>query len=185
MNKLSNIFLSAFVLITLGAFTLVPANSQAQDVRIGMVDAGEVLSEMPELTSVQDQLEGFANRKRRQFAQMESQFVQARQEFEQKVAVISEQARQNEQQQLSEMAAELQQFQQEYQQELMMRQEELISPLRDRIMDAINEVAADMNLAYVVNRMVNNGDMVVLYASDEMRNNFDITDRVKSRMGID
>lgn len=182
--KLSHIFLSLLVAATLGAFTLVPASGHAQEVRIGMVDAGEVLSEMPELTGIQDQLEGFASRKRREFAQMESQFVQARQEFEQKVAVISEQARQNEQEQLSEMAAELQQFQQEYQQELMMRQEELIAPLRERIMQTINEVAAEMDLAYVVNRMVNNGDMVVLYASDEMQENYDITDRVKSRMGI-
>lgn len=182
--KAFRILLTLSLIVMASGFVLNSAQLQAQQVRIGMVDAGEVLSEMPELTSVQDQLEGFANRKRREFAQMESQFVQARQEFEQKVAVISEQARQNEQQQLSEMAAELQQFQQQYQQELMMRQEELISPLRDRIMATINEVADEMELSYVVNRMVNNGDMVVLYASEEMRENFDITDRVKQRMEI-
>lgn len=185
MMKFTHLFASAFTLTFFVLSLLLSPAAQSQDVRIGMVDAGEVLGEMPELTGIQDQLEGFANRKRREFAQMESQFVQARQEFEQKVAVISEQARQNEQQQLSEMAAELQQFQQEYQQELMMRQEELISPLRQRIMDTINEVADEMNLAYVVNRMVNNGDMVVLYASEEMQQNYDITDRVKSRMGIE
>lgn len=184
MAKLSQAFTFVAAFAVCMAFIMAPAASQAQDVRIGMVDAGEVLGEMPELTEVQDQLEGFANRKRREFAQMESQFVQAREEFEQKVAVISENARENEQQRLAEMAAELQQFQQEYQEELMMRQEQLISPLRDRIMRTINEVADEMDLAYVVNRMVNNGDMVVLYASDEMRNNFDITGEVKSRLGV-
>ena len=159
-------------------------NANAQQVRIGVVDATQILSEMPELTTISDQLEGFTTRKRREFAQLETDFVRAREEFEQKVAVISESARQVEQERLAEKAARLQQFQQDYQQELLERQEALIEPLRTRILNSINEVAEDMNLAYVLNRMVNNGDMVVLYMSDEMRNQFDITNRVREKLGI-
>lgn len=181
MTKVTTLFAS--VLIAAGLFfTTTQAN--AQNLRIGMVDAGEILIQMPELETVSDQLDGFTNRKRREFAQLETEFVQAREQFEQRVAVISEQARETEQQRLSQMAMRLQQFQQEYQQELMERQESLIAPLRERIMNSINDVAADLGLAYVINTMVNNGDMVVLYASDEMREQYDITNRVKREMGI-
>lgn len=181
MTKVSTLFASVIVAAGL---LFATSTAEAQNLRIGMVDAGEILIQMPELESVSDQLDGFTNRKRREFAQLESEFVQAREQFEQRVAVISEQARENEQRRLSEMAMRLQQFQQEYQQELMERQESLIAPLRDRIMNTINEVAAEMGLAYVINTMVNNGDMVILYASDEMREQYDITNRVKREMGI-
>jgi len=178
----AKIFVTTFALAFALLFT--QQTTQAQELRIGMVDAGEILMQMPELESISDQLDGFTNRKRREFAQLEADFIEAREAFEQRVAVISEQARENEQRRLSEKAMQLQQFQQEYQQELMERQERLISPLRERILNNINEVAAELGLAYVINRMVNNGDMVVLYASDEMRENYDITNRVKENMGI-
>jgi outer membrane protein len=171
------------ILVALLSFATA-IHSNAQQVRIGVVDATQVLAEMPELTTISDQLEGFTTRKRREFAQLETEFVQAREEFEQKVAVISESARQAEQERLAEMAARLQQFQQEYQQELLERQEALIEPLRTRILNAINEVAEDLGLAYVLNRMVNNGDMVVLYMSEEMSNRYDITNRVREKLGI-
>ncbi len=173
------------IISLLAVLTFVTAlNANAQQVRIGVVDATQVLAEMPELTTISDQLEGFTTRKRREFAQLETEFVQAREEFEQKVAVISESARQVEQERLAEMAGRLQQFQQDYQTELLERQEALIEPLRTRILNAINEVAEELELAYVLNRMVNNGDMVVLYMSEEMSNQFDITDRVREKLGI-
>lgn len=170
-----------FCIIVLG---INATHAQTQQLRIGIVDANLILTQMPELTNVSDQLEGFATRKRREFAQLEANFLRAREEFEQKVAVISESARQTEQEKLAVMAREIQQFQMEYQQELLQRQEALIEPLRSRILNAINEVAKEQGLAYVLNRMVNNGDLVVLYVSDEMRDRFDITGKVQSKLGI-
>lgn len=182
--KTASTFFFAFVLIFgFSAFTQ-SAQAQSQELRIGVVDAGRILMMMPELENVSDQLDGFTNRKRREFAQLEAEFLTAREEFEQKVAVISESARRAEQERLSGLALRLQQFQMEYQQELMERQEALVAPLRDRIMNNINEVANELGLAYVINQMVNNGDMVVLYASPRMRENYDITNRVMDRMNI-
>ncbi len=158
--------------------------TNAQDLKIGYVDADEVLRSMPEISNIQDQLEGFANRKRREFAQLETRFMQAQEEFEQKVAVISEQARQNEQERLAGMARELQEFQINYQNELLERQERLFGPLRQRIMEAIEEVSNEEGLTYVLNRVVNQADLVVLYASEEMQRRYDITEKVKGKLGI-
>lgn len=166
-----------------GFLLFMPVQADAQNLRIGVVDANLILAEMPELTDVSDQLEGFATRKRREFAQLETEFIRAREDFEQKVAVISETARQAEQERLAEKARRIQQFQVEYQEELLERQEALIQPLRNRITRTIDEVSKEMGLAYVINRMVNNGDVVVLYVSEEMQR-YDITNRVKERLGI-
>jgi outer membrane protein len=172
-----------FILLT-AFFLIQPGTLQAQELRIGVVDADLILSEMPELTNVSDQLEGFATRKRREFAQLETEFLRAREEFEQKVAVISESAREAEQERLAQKARRIQQFQMEYQEELLARQEALIEPLREKILTAINDVSSELQLSYVLNRMVNNGDMVVLYMSDRMRDQYDITNRVRTRLGI-
>lgn len=174
--------ISIFVFAGLIAFK--PVNVEAQELRIGVVDADLILAQLPELTTINDQLEGFVSRKRREFAQLETEFLRAREEFEQKVAVISESARQGEQERLAQMARNLQQFQMDYQNELLARQESLINPLRERILNAINEVSRELNLAYVLNRMVNNGDMVVLYMSDDMKNRYDITARVQQKLGV-
>lgn len=185
MKKASTFFFAFVILFSFSAFSpAAQVQAQTQELRIGVVDAGRILMMMPELENVSDQLDGFTNRKRREFAQLEAEFLRAREEFEQKVAVISESARRAEQERLSGLALRLQQFQMEYQQELMERQEALIAPLRDRIMNTINDVANELGLAYVINQMVNNGDMVVLYASPRMRENYDITNRVMDRMNI-
>ena len=177
------LFTTSIALLFAGLILFMPVQADAQNLRIGVVDANLILAEMPELTDVSDQLEGFATRKRREFAQLETEFIRAREEFEQKVAVISETARQAEQERLAEKARSIQQFQVEYQEELLQRQEALIQPLRNRITRTIDEVSKEMGLAYVINRMVNNGDVVVLYVSDEMKR-YDITQRVKERLGI-
>lgn len=177
------LFTTSIALLFAGLILFMPVQADAQNLRIGVVDANLILAEMPELTDVSDQLEGFATRKRREFAQLETEFIRAREEFEQKVAVISETARQAEQERLAEKARSIQQFQVEYQEELLQRQEALIQPLRNRITRTIDEVSKEMGLAYVINRMVNNGDVVVLYVSEEMQR-YDITQRVKERLGI-
>jgi outer membrane protein len=176
-------FFTTSIILLAGMLLFMPVQADAQNLRIGVVDANLILAEMPELMNVSDQLEGFATRKRREFAQLETDFIRAREEFEQKVAVISETARQNEQERLAEKARRIQQFQVEYQEELLERQEALIQPLRNRITRTIDEISKELGLSYVINRMVNNGDVVVLYVSDEMKQ-YDITDRVKQRLGI-
>jgi outer membrane protein len=181
---MKKIIFTISIFILAGLLSFNPVKVEAQELRIGVVDADLILAQMPELTTINDQLEGFVSRKRREFAQLETSFLRAREEFEQKVAVISESARQVEQERLAEMARNLQQFQMEYQNELLSRQESLINPLRDKILNAINEVSRELGLAYVLNRMVNNGDMVVLYMSEDMRNRYDITERVKLKLGV-
>jgi len=172
------------LLIVAGLFVANPAQSQAQELRIGVVDANLILFQMPELTTVTDALEGFTSRKRREYAEMEANFVRARERFEETAAVLQEEARTARQQELAQMQRNLQQFQMEYQQELLSRQEALVEPIRTKVTNAINEVSKKLGLTYVINRMVNNGDLVVLYVADDVRQRYDITERVMSKLGV-
>lgn len=167
------------MLTTLGA-----GNSLAQDVEIGYVDPQAILAKMPEMKAVQQRLQNFIDRKREELAEKEQSFNQQVTEYQQKSAVISEQAKQQEEERLGKLNAELQQFRTQLQQEIQQKQQELVGPLLQQINDAINTVASDMGLTYVLNTTTSNGDVIILYASEEAQQQYDITDQVMRELGI-
>lgn len=156
----------------------------AQDVEIGYVDPQAVLAKMPEMKAIQQRLQNFVDRKREELAQKEQNFNQEVQSYQQKSSVISDAARQKEEERLGQLNAELQQFRTQLQQEVQQKQQELVGPLLQQINEAINKVASDMGLTYVLNTTTSNGDVIILYASDEAQQKYDITDRVMRQMGI-
>ncbi len=163
----------------LGFITIPTEKAQAQDeLRIGYVDPQTIMRSMPEMAAIERRLQNFVERKRQEFADKEANFRREVEEYQQKVAVISEEAQRNEEERLAELNLELQEFQQNFQQEIQERQMSLLEPLLDKIQGAIDQVASDRQFTYVLNTMTNNGDFIILYASDQAQQNYDITEEV-------
>lgn len=161
--------------------------SQAQsadDLQIGFVNPQNILQRMPEMQAVRQRLQNFAERKQNELAEKEQEFQSQVQEYQQKESVISDAAKEREEERLGELRAELQQMSAEMQQEYQERQMELVSPLFEDIENAISEVAAERGLTFVLNTTTSNGDVIVLYASDEMQRNNDITNAVLERLEL-
>ena len=85
--------------------------------------------------------------------------------------------------QLEEEAAKLQQeeqtilaFEQESQQKILKKSEDLLTPIRDRIQKAIDDVAAENNFDYIFD----SGSGFVLYAEEST----DVTELVKAKLGM-
>jgi outer membrane protein len=164
--------------------TLGAGHSQAQSMEIGYVDPQAILSKMPEMKAVQQRLQNFIERKREELAKKEQEFQQQVASYQQKLSVISEEAKQQEEERLGQLNAELQQFRTQLQQEMQQKQQELVGPLLQQINQAINTVASEMGLAYVLNTTTSTGDVIILYASEEARQKYDITDPVMRELGI-
>lgn len=177
-------------ILTISAFcavfvaTLGVSHSAAQEVRIGYVEPQAILAKMPEMKAVQQRLQNFAERKQKELAQKEQELSAEIENFQQRSAVISEDAKQKEEQRLGQLNAQLQQFRGELQQQMQQKQQELVGPLLDQIGTAIDQVANDMNLTYVLNTTTSGGDAIILYASDEAQEKYDITDQVMQQLGI-
>jgi outer membrane protein len=167
-------------------FALVQTeNLQAQsDMKIGYVEPMVILERMPEMASIERRLQNFMERKNREIADKEMELAQRLEDFQRRRSVISAEAREREEESLTSMQVELQQLQGNAQQELQQQQIELISPVIDKIQTAIDEVAAEMGLTYVLNTMTNNGDFIILYVSEEVRSNYNITEKVMTRLDI-
>jgi len=159
--------------------------AQAQDdFRIGYVDPQTIMRSMPEMAAIERRLQNFVERRQQEFAQKEATFRREVEEYQQKVAVISDEAKRKEEERLAELNLELQEFQQNFQQEIQERQFSLLEPLLEKIQDAIEGVAQERNFTFVLNTMTNNGDFIILYASDEAQQNYDITDEVMQRLDL-
>jgi outer membrane protein len=158
--------------------------AQAQDMKIGFVDPRVILERMPEMRAVQQRLQNFAERKQREISEAETSLQTEIELYQQKIGVISDEARQKEEERLGEMDLELRQLQNQAQQELQQRRAELMAPLLEQIQNSINEVAGQKNIDYVLNTTTSQGDVIILYVRDEIRDESDITDAVMENLGI-
>jgi len=157
---------------------------KSQDLEIGYVDPQTILSRMPEMKAVQQRLQNFVEDKRKEYTQKQSNFEEQVANFEQRASVISEEAKKKEEERLGKLQAELQQAQTQFQQEIQQKQQELVGPLLQQINEAIDTVAAERGLTYVLNTTTSQGDVIILYASEEAQSKYDITDQVMKEMGI-
>jgi outer membrane protein len=157
---------------------------EAQEMKIGFVDPNTVLSRMPEMAAVERRLQNFADRKRREYADLQQSIQTGSESLEARRAVISPDAVAREEQRLTALYTELQQFEQNYSIQLQQQQAELMGPLLNRVQEAINAVATQLGLTYVLNTMTNSGDFIILYASPAMQERYDITARVAERLEL-
>lgn len=180
--KTAKLFLFT-TLIAITGLMFAPA-TQAQDMKIGFVDPRAVLERMPEMRAVQQRLQNFAERKQQELTEKERELQTEIELYQQKVGVISENARQTEEERLSEMDTEFRQLQSQVEREFQQQRAELMSPLLNQIQESINAVAETRGLDYVLNTTTSNGDVIILYVSEEIQNEFDITDAVMQNLGI-
>lgn len=173
------------LLLSLGFLAENEAKAAQTDLQIGYVDPQEIMMSMPDMAAIERRLQNFMEQRREEFAEKENEFRREVEEYQQRMDVISEEARQREEERLADLNMELQEFQQNFQLEYQERQQELIEPLLDQIQGAIDEVASERGYTYVLNTMTNNGDFIILYASEEAQSNHDITQEVKRRLEVD
>lgn len=159
-------------------------NAQQQSLEIGYVNPQAIMSKMPEFKAVQQRLQNFIDRKRQELATKQQDFQQQLSEYQQKESVISESAKKKEEARLGKLNTELQQYQTQIQQEVQQKQQELVGPLLDQIDSAVSTVAERMGLTYVLNTTTSNNDVIILYASAEAQQKYNITDQVMQELGI-
>jgi len=174
---------SFFGLFLIGMVSTASAQVK-QDLKIGYVDPQAILTKMTEMKAVQQRLQNFMEDKRNELAQKRQDYQQQISEYQEKEAVLSDDAKKKEEERLGELGADLQEYQTQLQQEVQEKQQELVGPLLDQIDQAIATVAEDMNLSYVLNTTTSNGDVIILYVSDEAQQKYDITEKVQNELNV-
>ncbi len=165
-------------------FALFSVSASAQTLKIGYIDPQEVLVKMPDYAAVERKLQNFAERKRDEFGRLNSDFERKVGDYEQKMAVLSNEARQKEEAALDTLRQKILGFEGAYQEELMNEQRTLLSPLFQQIEKGIADVAKEMGLTFVINPRTSNGDVILLYVSDEAQQTMNIARKVMDKLNL-
>jgi outer membrane protein len=134
------------------------------------MNSQEVLSQMPERQSVQQQLNTFIKQKRQELQQRTASFQDSVAQFQQNQASMSQAQAQQREQELTKMQQSIRQFQQNLQRQIQQRRSTLLQPLYEKMNQAISTVAENNDLDFVLNEATSTGENIVYYSSSERMN---------------
>lgn len=143
------------------------------------MNSQEVLNQVPERSEVQQKLNTFVQEKRQELQQQTTAFQDSVAQFKQNQSAMSEQQAAQAEQRLSQMQASMQQFQQSIQQQIQQRRQELLQPIYEDMNNAIEVVAEERSLDFVLNEATSGGENVLYYSASEQ---LDITKEVLQQM---
>jgi outer membrane protein len=157
-----------FLTIAVSAVLLFSASAGAQDVKIGFVNVGRLISESPQATSAMEALqEEFAPRQREIIA-LQNAFKEKQGQTERDLEVMGPEERRNSEQQLRKEERDLARSQQEFTEDINLRRNEALGKLQRELLREVQVFATNEGFDLVVS---SDG---VLYASPVI----DVTEKV-------
>lgn len=133
--------------IALVAMSFIGSVSFAQ--KFGYVDAQKLMMEMPEVVQAQKELERFSKEKEMELQDMSTRFEQSVAQYQQDAPNLTPEIAQSREKELLEKQQIIQQFQQNAEMKIQQKEQELIATPREKLLKAIDKVAADNNYNYI------------------------------------
>lgn len=153
--------------------------AQAQQ-KIGYVDTQYVLDQMPEYKTVQQKLSKLEQQWRNEIEKQRKEVQTLEQKFEARELLYTDEERTRKRREIEQAREKVEQLRQQYfgpEGQLYTRQQELMRPIQERVLEAAESVATTDGYDYVVEKK---GDALFLYAREE----HDLSDRVLRELGI-
>ncbi len=156
--------------------SLLPLMVSAQ-LSVGIMSPDDVLDSLPETAEIESELQSFVDERERNFERRYQAYIEKITEYSERVeaGTISEAEQQAEEEEIEDMEEDLTNLQNRVERQIREKQNELFSPLLNRIEAAMETVSRDLGLDYVINKSTSTGDPIVYYASDR---GVDITQNV-------
>lgn len=171
------LYIFFFIAIQFSAQSQTPEPPQ----KIGHADWQYIFSQMKEYKQIETDLKTFET-------QLQNQLKIKNQELEIKFKTYQElpantpdAIRKDKESELAYLQENFQKFQQDAQLSLQKKQNDLVTPVFDKVGKAIEDVALENGYAYIINpQMVGGGD-VLLFSNEK----YDISDLVLKKLGIE
>ncbi len=163
-------------IIGLGVLLSVSLNAQ----KFGYVDSGAILEAMPEVKEAESNLEALGKQLQAKGEKMMQDFQLKYQDLQRRVQAgdITPKDQEAEGVALEAERNKIVQYDQDMQQQLAEKRESLLTPILDKVKDAINVIAKENNYTYIFDGSPGVG--VILYADEST----DVTGLVKKKLGI-
>lgn len=161
--------------VTMLALLLVAGGrTMGQQAKFGHVDIATVMQATPEWGAAETELQQFGENLTKEGEALQAELQKKYEEYQQKQATYSEAVAKLKQQELQDMVQRLEKFKNDAAQSIEEKQEQLLTPIRLKVLDAIKEVAKENNYTYVF-------DVSTQLFNSESD---DLTDKVKAKLGL-
>jgi len=155
----------------------VTAASYAQKAsKIGHVDFGKILEQMPGQDTVKVVMEKYVQSLQSELQTMQSELEMKGADYQKNVTTMSSIIKSTKEKEITDLQGRIEAFQQSAQQDISAKQTELITPFVNKAKQAIKDVAKEGGFAYVLNAV----EDIVLYSDGGE----DVTPLVKKKLGI-
>jgi outer membrane protein len=157
-------------------FALVAGLSlSAQAQKFGHIDAQQLLLNLPERADAQVQIESAAKEYETEMVRMQTELQTKYGEYQEKAATWPDAIRQQKERELQTLDAGLQEFAQTVQLDLSTMEESLLTPMIQRVQQAIEEVGKEHGFTYIFDSSMG----ATLYNGGE-----DVSSLVKTKLGL-
>ena len=147
----------------------------AQEVKIAFVNTQEVFMAMPEVADMQKKLDDLNAKYKKELETMQGEFQKKYSAFVAEQDSLNENIKVKRMQDIQDMQQRMDNFVQVAQQDVQKQQQELITPIQQKIADAIKAVGAEKGYTYIID------PQVLLYTAPNAVN---ATSFVKTKLGL-
>lgn len=138
-----------FKKIALVLLCALPFSLMAQEVKLGHVNSQEILTAMPERVTIEKTIKDLQDQWEKEMTKMREEYYAKMKEFQDKQATMPESIKQARQSEIAELEQRITTFQQTASTDLQKKQQELFTPVIDKVKKAINEVGSENGYLYL------------------------------------
>jgi outer membrane protein len=158
--------------------TLFGISMQAQ--RIAIVDVNTILTNMPEYTQAQDEIDVIAKAWQQEIAQEYDKVKSMYNEYQAEQVLLSSEMKNQKEEEIMNKEKEVREMQKRKfgpEGELFLKRQELVQPIQEKVFESIKAYADERGYDIVLDKSSNAG---ILFASDK----YDRTEDIKKRLNI-
>lgn len=143
--------------------------------KFGVINTQALMETMPEMKTVQEQMEASAKKYQAEFDKLKEEFDKKFAEFQALEESTPQTIKDRRMQEMQELDAKIQQFRETALQDQQRQQQQLMAPIQEKVMKAIQSVGDEGGFTFIFENM-----MPVFTGKDVT----DITESVKTRLGV-
>jgi len=151
----------------------IPAMGFAQ--KFGVINTETLMSDMPDMKDVQTQVEAASKKYEAEFKSLQDEFQAKFDEFQKMEESTPQTIKDRRMQELQELDQKIQQFRQTATQDLQRQSEQLMAPIRQKVVTAIQSVGAEGGYTFIFE------NAVPVYVGKDVT---DVTADVKTKLGL-
>lgn len=167
------------LLLAIGLFfTVAPVQAQQ---KIGYIDSDYILQRIPEYATIQQKVDQLAQSWQSELDTQRRQVDERFREYQARELLYTNEERRRRREEIVQAEEEVEKLRLRYfgpEGELFAQQEQLMRPLQEKILTAIEQVATEEGYDYVFDK---NGDFLFLYTRAQL----DLSNRVLEELGIE